>query len=43
METLQKSNSLSHLTSNWKLNLEFGLNTVMIKYRTGFSSGEKWR
>lgn len=36
-----KSNALAHLTSNWNLNLESGLNTVMIKYRTGFSWGEK--
>lgn len=33
MEMLLKSNPLSHLTSNWKLKLELGLNTVMIKYR----------
>lgn len=33
------------LTSNWKLNLEPGLNTqtVMIKHKiTHFSCGEKW-
>jgi len=42
MELLMKSNPLAHLTSNWNLNLESGLNTVMIKYRTGFLCGEKW-